>query len=86
MSNTKMVRSYRVKTAKKAMSSCVPLHTFSTDTNQIMEGAYRGVPHILDYLFTIPDFLAPWKDVEHPLYVYGLLVMGQGHQGAKTRL
>ena len=65
MSNSEMVRLYKVKTAKKSMSSCVPLHTFA-NTSQIMEGAYRSVPDILDYQFTIHDFLAPWKDIEHP--------------------
>ena len=53
------------------MSACIPLFTFGSTTDTTcsppkIEGAYWLVCDVLDYLFTMPDFLASWKDVENP--------------------
>ena len=55
MMNGDMVRSHKVKAARKSMSSCISVKTFGAESS-VIEGAHRSVNDILDFLFTMPEF------------------------------
>ena len=64
MSNTDMIRSYKVDASKKMMSSCIPVTNF--DEGTAMEGCFRDVKDVLDYLFEIPEFFEPLINMDSP--------------------
>ena len=84
MMNNSMVQSHNVKLAK-SMSSCISVSTIDADSS-VIEGAYRNVNDILDFLFTIPDFLNHGRMLPTQLTVSVLLEMVLELPGAKIQL
>ncbi|CAB3989654.1 Transposon Tf2-9 poly [Paramuricea clavata] len=79
-----MVRSHKVDAAKKCMSSCIKVHNFKDGEEGVpIDGSYRDVNDILDYLFEIPEFCEQLQNMESP--VLRLRFAGDGGRTSRNK-
>ena len=66
MTNSDVVLSYKVA-AKKVMSSCIKVTSFKDRKGVPIDGCFRDVKDILDYLFEMPEFCEHFQKIESPI-------------------